>query len=296
VAVDNTGVYFADGKRLLTCPLDGCTLAPQQVWSGTQVYQVTASDGIVAWAGSDRWKSLIQTCLAAACDPTTAASGALSGGATVVSVNTPRLVGRNLFYASKYFIASDRDCISCWKVADGGCSGTTSFSGRPPYASDGVSIASFSASMDAGAMFEVCSLSSNTCIPPFSMNGVGAITAANGLLFYALTGPFQARLIQACSTSGCTSRTTLADTPPKQDVVDIAADSSGVYWALGGDQGSIWMCPGTSCTGGARQIAGDQSNPFSLSLQGNFVYWGTMGLADGGGFLGPRRVAKPFIP
>jgi hypothetical protein len=128
--------------------------------------------------------------------------------------------------------------------------------------------------------------------------GVRELAAANGTVFYSWSGqvgPAFARMIRACALSGCTTPAKLTDTPVNADVVDMVADSSGVYWAVGGDQGAIWMCPGQACVGGARKLAENQANPFSLQLQGDFVYWGAMGVADGGEQRGLRRVAKPII-
>ena len=293
VVADNTGVYFADGTRLLKCPLDGCTLAPTQVWSGNRVSNITAGGGVVAWEGlTDTSRSSIQTCPAAACNPITVMSGSAAS-----SVDTPRIFGSRLFYHADSFFAPEyaRHHIYCSEVQDGGCSGTNSFGGRPPYAPEATSVTHLSTSMDGGTRFETCSFDTGSCFPAFPESGVVALTAYNGLIFYAWTGmigPNPARMIESCSTAGCASGTKVTNTPLTQDVVDMAADSSGVYWTLSGDPGSIWMCPGTTCTGGSRQIAGDQANPFSISLQGNFVYWGVKS-ADGG-FSGPRRVAKPI--
>jgi hypothetical protein len=255
---------------------------------------VTASGGVLAWEGtSDLGRSTIDTCSAASCTQTTAASG--SGIVTVIS---PRLVGASLFYYSNDFGAPSyaANSMRCWSVSDGGCNGFASVNGMPPYASDGVSLAYVPMSSGAPSTYVACPVTGSPCTPigltPTS--GVLAVAASGGTFFTAwsgLVGPNQVRQIQSCPLSGCTTAAKVTSTPLSETVVGLAADSSGVYWALGGDGGSIWMCPGVSCTGGARQLAAQQAFPTSLQPFGNFVYWGAAAQTSGTSEL--RRVAKP---
>ena len=293
VAVDATGIYFADRTKLLTCPLDGCTLTPRQVWSETLIQNVTAVGGLVGWEGlSDQGHATVEFCSAASCTPT-----AVATSNAVLSVGRPKLVGPSLFYDLDTFAPSPvGNYIVCFGASDGGCAGLKSVSGASPFASDGTSLAYVPMGSGAPATYVACPLDATSCAPIGLMPtaGVLAVAASGGTLFTAwsgLVGPNQVHQIQSCPVSGCTAATKVTNTPLSETVVDLAADSSGVYWALGGDAGSIWMCPGTSCTGGARQLAAQQGFPTSLQLFGNFVYWGAAGPTAGTSAL--RRVAKP---
>jgi hypothetical protein len=301
VAVDASGIYFGDGTKIVTCPLDGCTLSPKQIWSATYVRQISAGQGNVAWQGqTDVGRTAINKCAVASCTPATVASGD-----AVNTVDSPKIVGKSLLYHQNAYgvPAYVADHINCSALATGGCAGMTSYVGKAPFATDGTALAFFPTAMNAPTNFVACPLSAAACtqISLAPTSGVIAAAAAQNIFYMAWSGMVGAnptRMIQSCSLAGCTTATKITNTPTSETVVDVVADSSGVYWAYGGDTGSIWMCPAGGCVGGARQIAAMQANPFSLQLYGNFVYWGAQGLtanASAAGSFGLRRVAKPLI-
>jgi hypothetical protein len=302
VGVDATGIYFGDGTKIVTCPLNGCTLAPKQIWSATYVKQIDAGQGNLAWVGlTDVGRTAINKCASASCTPATVASGD-----AINTVDLPEVTGKSLFFHrnANGVPAYVADHIECSPLATGGCAGMTSYVGKAPFATDGTSLAYFPTQMNAPTTFVACPISAATCTPTglAPTSGVVALAAAQDTLYLAwsgLVGPNPTRLIQTCSlVSGCAAATKLTNTSASETVVDVVADGSGVYWAYGGDTGSIWMCPAGGCVGGARRIAASQANPFSLRLHGNFVYWGAQGLATdplAAGSFGLRRVAKPVI-
>lgn len=301
VAVDASGIYFGDGTKIVTCPLDGCTLAPKQVWTASYVRQITAGQGTVAWVGlTDTGRTAVNKCTPSSCSPVTVASGD-----QVNTLDSPKIIGKSLFYhINAYGVpAYVADHIQCSALATGGCAGMTSYVGKAPFASDGTTLAYVPTIMDAPANFVACPLSAATCTPTnlASTSGVIAAAAHQGTFYMAwsgLVGPNPTRTIQTCPLSGCTSATKLINTSASETVVEVVADDSGVYWAYGGDSGSIWMCPAGGCVGGARMVAENQANPFSLSLYGKFVYWGAKGLSadpTAAGSFGLRRAAKPLV-
>jgi hypothetical protein len=300
VAVDASGIYFGDGTKIVTCPLDGCTLAPKQVWTASYVRQITAGQGTVAWLGlTDTGRTAVNKCTPASCSPVTVGSGD-----QVNTLDSPRIVGKSLFYHinANGVPAYVADHIQCSALVTGGCAGMTSFVGKAPFASDGTTLVYLPTVMNAPANFVACPLSAATCTPVNLAPTSGVITGAvhQGTFYMAwsgLVGPNPTATIQTCPLTGCTSATKLINTSASETVVEVVADDSGVYWAYGGDSGSIWMCPAGGCVGGARLVAQAQANPFSLVLYGNFVYWGAKGLtADptAAGTFGLRRVAKPL--
>jgi hypothetical protein len=255
----------------------------------------------VAWLGlTDVGRTAINKCTPSSCSPVTVGSGDM-----ITTLDSPRIAGKSLFYHqyANGIPAYVADHIQCSPLATGGCPGMTSYVGKAPFASDGTTLAYLPTTMNAPANFVACPLSAATCSPTNLAPTSGVITAAayQGTFFMAWSGtvgPNPTRTIQTCALSGCTSATKLTNTPTNENVVEVVADDSGVYWAYGGDTGSIWMCPAGGCVGGARRIAENQANPFSLSLYGKFVYWGAQGLTanpTAAGSYGLRRVAKPVI-
>jgi hypothetical protein len=301
VAVDASGIYFGDGTKIVTCPLDGCTLTPKQVWTASYVRQITAGQGTVAWLGlTDTGRTAVNKCTPTSCSPVTVGSGD-----QVNTLDSPKIVGKSLFYHinANGVPAYVADHIQCSALVTGGCAGMTSFVGKAPFASDGTTLVYLPTTMNAPANFVACPLSAATCTPVNLAPTSGVITGAvhQGTFYMAwsgLVGPNPTATIQTCPVTGCTTATKLINTSASETVVEVVADDSGVYWAYGGDSGSIWMCPAGGCVGGARLVAQAQANPFSLTLYGNFVYWGAKGLTanpTAAGTFGLRRVAKPLI-
>lgn len=100
--------------------------------------------------------------------------------------------------------------------------------------------------------------------------------------FTQQTGPSDKSHISICPSSGCTAATTFNSLI--SPLLDLTADSSGVYW-LQGDAAaaSIQYCPLSGCTGGARVLATNQSSAHALRVHGDFVYWIAGGTSIDGG-------------
>jgi hypothetical protein len=95
-----------------------------------------------------------------------------------------------------------------------------------------------------------------------------------------------------CAATGCTTATSI-DTSDL-GITSLAADANGVYFT--GTQGSnpgVFQCPLAGCgSGGAVQIASQQSSPGFVLTDAKFVYWVDVGADGGVGSSSIMRVAK----
>lgn len=102
----------------------------------------------------------------------------------------------------------------------------------------------------------------------------------------------------SCATSGCEVPTAFATLGPEATVLDLATDSSGVYFVTGS---VVDSCPLTGCgVKGPVAIASQQASPSIVRVSDGFVYWVNMGTPDSdSGALEPgtasiMRVAEPL--
>jgi hypothetical protein len=102
----------------------------------------------------------------------------------------------------------------------------------------------------------------------------------------------------SCATVGCAAPSAFATLNYDTRVLDLTADSSGVYFVTGS---VVDSCPLTGCgVKGPVAIASQQASPSIVRASGGFIYWVNMGTIDGdSGALLPgtasiMRIAEPL--
>lgn len=297
VAVDENGVYFSDGNAIRMCPLAGCTLTPQQIWNDDTALQLTAGSGYLAWLGqSDSGRSAITSCELASCSPEDMATGNM-----VDSVDAPLITDNKLIYHRNSYGIPEyvADKIQCLDFAGNSCS-LASVYGKAPFDAAGDAVVFYPIYTDAPTDFVYCDLSADSCTPEELMPYYGVIDLeiSGDVIYYifkGMVGPSENTLIRTCTiSSGCSDVADYVSIDNSETVVEMEVSPEGeVFWLYDGDAGSVWMCAAGGCPGGPLEIAADQSNPRFLQIEGDNVYWGTLG--DGSpGSAGLRRTVKPL--
>jgi len=100
---------------------------------------------------------------------------------------------------------------------------------------------------------------------------VGQVAASDGNLYVLAS-----TTIETCPVTGCGDAPT-ALASDQSNVTAMAADSSGVYWTVGGEDGSVLRCSLPRCAGGPVTVASGQANPVSVSVNDGYVYWANAG-------------------
>lgn len=286
LAVSGGNVYWTDHSSsgdVESCPVTGCTGAPQTFATGLQLASgIAVSGGSIFFgcfgsspdggSGPDVGSGVF-ACATGGCamnpSPMTSSPGDIIGVASD---------GTSVFWNDSYY---DK-VFSC---AVGGCGGTPNVVahniGTPWYAIATDSTNVYFAGRGDGTVY-ACPKAGCGSNPPTTivsgLTGPYALAVDTDTVYVTTYDPNNTGTpspVVSCPLTGCTTPTIVAANQATPS--GIAADGNGVYWAnesMGtAGASSVAYCPKSGCPQGPTVLASSMQGAFFVALDASFVYW-----------------------